>query len=833
MPYTCANLIVGAGVASSFRTDTDISGATLGRERGFQRWEAPADKPGVDMSLESAGDWDQFEANEKKFGIKSTFDENLYTTAIDRSNPLYQIREREAARLAREIETDTSGNAHMREERGHKDDGADEEEKYFYHFGQSEFALTICRYSGVRRNGADHPLLQSTQPNRYMPPARRAQAGVPNATDGPVDPAIISSQIARPEQADSPKKAEHKGSAKQELAVEPKADVKASVASKDTKPLRQPVKTGATATENVETEVLDSFRQFAANEKIKVQDHKRSRASAEKSVKLNDLKKFSQNFKLLTPVPNDLVPILARDEGRQKEIVQLALKNCNDSQTATKGALMDPKTQRPLAAARLDREAMAADAKASSRARHEAGTHAGAPKDRQQQTRDLLQGRPAPLGLGGRLAESHKQHKQGMMAAIPQPLPIQEGRNQSGRSSAFQSALSSPQKAGSIRGPPSATSSKFNVKAMEFKPNPAANTFQPTTRPAPTATPPTPHSGSVTRTISPSGVQPKFFGEKKKFGKPGERPDPISLVAPKKPPLLEAEESKDGHKEDSSVPVKNGGFKFPHMTRPTWNPPPNEKGEETETEMKYWEVFDKARLGRQQSAQGKVSPVNPAAAHQHQLPFHLQNGPNAVPQLQTPQPIPQPMPSQPHHFPHGAHFDEHPQRQHLANAPGYHAPSPRMQSGNMAGFHSPMMHHAQPAAYGGQPVPYLMHAQPGPMSTRQFSAGGGPQMMQMQMQPSTHLAPVMMQQQSSSGYVTAQPMPYSHQGVPVYAGPAPAMYATPSQPPSGYPSPGRGVAAPMMIHQGSHQGHPQGPVFVQQGQYPGQPMYPQQPQHSK
>ena len=82
------------------------------------------------MSLESAGDWDQFVANEQQFGVRSDYDENLYTTRIDRSNPLYPMRLAEADRIAREIEADSSTNAHMREERGQgEDDGADDEEK--------------------------------------------------------------------------------------------------------------------------------------------------------------------------------------------------------------------------------------------------------------------------------------------------------------------------------------------------------------------------------------------------------------------------------------------------------------------------------------------------------------------------------------------------------------------------------------------------------------------------------------------------------------------------------------------------------------------------------
>lgn len=114
---------------SGFRTDADISGKQSMRERNLQRWEAPSTK-GVDMSLElSGGEWDQFKANEERFGVKSDYDETLYTTKIDKKNPLYAMREREAERIAREIEGDVSTNAHMREERGLKDDGLDEEEK--------------------------------------------------------------------------------------------------------------------------------------------------------------------------------------------------------------------------------------------------------------------------------------------------------------------------------------------------------------------------------------------------------------------------------------------------------------------------------------------------------------------------------------------------------------------------------------------------------------------------------------------------------------------------------------------------------------------------------
>ena len=86
----------------------------------------------VDLSLETTGgSWDQFQANEQRFGLKSDYDENIYTTSIDKSHPDYRRREADASRIAREIEGGQAENPHVREERGatYPDDGLDEEEK--------------------------------------------------------------------------------------------------------------------------------------------------------------------------------------------------------------------------------------------------------------------------------------------------------------------------------------------------------------------------------------------------------------------------------------------------------------------------------------------------------------------------------------------------------------------------------------------------------------------------------------------------------------------------------------------------------------------------------
>ncbi len=51
----------------------------------------------------SGASWDQFAVNEKLFGVKAGFDEDLYTTKLDRNAPDFKEKERRAQQLANEI----------------------------------------------------------------------------------------------------------------------------------------------------------------------------------------------------------------------------------------------------------------------------------------------------------------------------------------------------------------------------------------------------------------------------------------------------------------------------------------------------------------------------------------------------------------------------------------------------------------------------------------------------------------------------------------------------------------------------------------------------------
>ncbi|CAL9054298.1 unnamed protein product [Musa banksii] len=106
-------------------------------ERQLAPWmpdEDDPDCPELDNIFDGTLDrnWDQFETNETLFGVKSTFNEELYTTKLERGPQMKEL-ERAASRIAREIEGEETHDFHLAEERGfysHDDFGLDEESKY-------------------------------------------------------------------------------------------------------------------------------------------------------------------------------------------------------------------------------------------------------------------------------------------------------------------------------------------------------------------------------------------------------------------------------------------------------------------------------------------------------------------------------------------------------------------------------------------------------------------------------------------------------------------------------------------------------------------------------
>ncbi|XP_018488756.1 polyadenylate-binding protein-interacting protein 3 isoform X2 [Raphanus sativus] len=123
---------------SELLTDSSISQSYhVDSERELKRWVPDEDVPDC-PDLENVFDdpwkkgWNQFEVNETLFGVTSTFDEELYTTKLERG-PLTRELLEQALRIAREIEGENTRDLHVAEERGLQLSGKfdiDEETKY-------------------------------------------------------------------------------------------------------------------------------------------------------------------------------------------------------------------------------------------------------------------------------------------------------------------------------------------------------------------------------------------------------------------------------------------------------------------------------------------------------------------------------------------------------------------------------------------------------------------------------------------------------------------------------------------------------------------------------
>ncbi|KAK6380914.1 poly(A)-binding protein binding protein [Exophiala oligosperma] len=790
------------GSSTGFQTDADISGNQLRGERTLQRW-VPEGPDSTDYSLEStttSTGWDQFATNNQLFGTRSTYDENLYTTTIDRSAPSYKRREAEAARIAREIEGATSANVHVREERGQalENDGDDEEEKY----------------SGVRRDERAFPPLPVGGPNKYTPPARRAPTGAATVPGAPVDPAIISASLSRPEGTKSViSNATEKGSSGGERASIPSVEKPSQTTSTESNsttptPAAESSKMATVGkkaispgpTEDVEVKVLNQFRQFADSEKQRVIEKRRAQQNQDRTAKLNELLRFSKTFKLKTPIPSDLIGILAKDPAKQEAIVEKAQKEHEDSNsTAASPSPVAATSSVPRKVEPSQPAPPVHDRQTYNRGRG-GFPHPGRPERPASQQPPMFSGRGSHGPYQQRFP-AHQDRKGNHPPPIPAPIPIIEGRVPPTGPMAEQVGLTSPQRS-NMHTPSSAVSGRFNlnVKASEFRPT--AATFNPTGSHTPSSPASTHRAGSISRTASPS----LFFGHRKP--KPAsERPsitkdfNPIARMKETTANPVKATEGEpkpeDAHKNHAS----NGGIPNAFQTGPRWTVKNDNDAKS------YEEAFDELMA----STFSRVPTRIGSAQH---MPFpvpggSIPNGPANVPHITTPQHAAH----APHQYSH--QYDDGTHRLQFGNAtPGVY-PSPSIPSRQTSTYASPMPH---PAQLSYQQQPFFGTPTQMPMQMRPFP--GTPGMMHAQ---AGQMGAPMMVQQPSNGPYMAVPQQFNPQ-MQMYSPNASHVYP---QQNGGYASPGR--VAPMMMQQGSQQSHTGAPNMMFSVSNQGVPMgYPQQ-----
>ena len=158
-----------------FATDSEISGREF-VERELTRWEGGDDAVGGledGSSGGSARGWDQFSAHERMTGRSSGFNFDDYTTPLDRGSAHYRDNFATAARIAREIERQSSsGNVHLAMERGQLQDGDLDEASAF---------STVLDDAGSAGGKSD------AGKSGYVIPALRQKGGSPAKSEGSSD----------------------------------------------------------------------------------------------------------------------------------------------------------------------------------------------------------------------------------------------------------------------------------------------------------------------------------------------------------------------------------------------------------------------------------------------------------------------------------------------------------------------------------------------------------------------------------------------------------------------------------------------------------------------
>lgn len=727
--------------------------------------------------------------------------------------------------------------------------------------------------------------------NKYTPPARRALTGQATAKGAPVDPAIISSQLkkqptpkpeeskAAPAPAKAPtvevKPAEAKPEAKPEgKQAGPKAgESKAtggklpadgkSNSDKTATPLRPaagagrstttqgkdgPTGTAPSATSTVERDVLNSFKTFASQQRQNAEKVRSNKAKADKEVKLIELKKFADSFKLATPVPSDLISIIAKDPAKQKQIQAKAIQNAEDvaKQKAVESVVSKEKGVAPAkdANAKPPAEPAATAASVPATADPRTTSRPSAPQhssssglpNRHQGNRQGYNGQAhyqqqnyrnnrAPPHLGGgqtqapgnlvqRIRDQQQKMHQPQHPHMNHHMPAEAMRlPPTGPSNNADSSYG--RRLGGMP-PPHMAQGKLNPNSHEFRPNafaPAFNPAGPSQGSSPRSSVHNVVEAQAVPTIAPTPTGGQLVRRKTKAIDVA-KCFILSNIKSIRPP--------QGRNWD-----ENDGLRPSYDTLPTWR----QLQEETERadstmHLTYKEYFEKLPLSAAATATPNPPHVVPQLAHQHQLPLHLQHNTHNQALRQSPHMPPMQMHTAQHgHVPHApfSNPDDH-RMMHSASAQSF--ASPRM-------GHVPMAY--PPAMNSPAQVPYN---QPG---MQQYMNPGTPQMSQyrsfsnnpqfMPQQPPHMGGPMMMQPQfmaGPNGMVAAGPQvqmyPVSHpQFMPHGGGPPQSMAGS-----TGFPSPGR-PAAPMMAHQGSHQGQPM--YGMSPGMQYQQPVFtPQQPQ---
>ncbi|KAJ3216136.1 hypothetical protein HK099_006001, partial [Clydaea vesicula] len=369
---------LSACAEEDFKTDAVISGNTGEvRERKLEKWE-PASAEGELESLENANPdehWDQFAANQKLFGVSTDFDENLYTTVLDKSGPDFKRKEMEAIRVAGEINRTSTKNIHLAEERGQNvdDSGGDEEDKYSSVLRSGtpgKYVPPGAQKASSKGSTMNQNKISPPQPHHLAHSASHggsSNSQKSNQKERPTSVAFDGSSSwaddvsdknapplkpawGKPIATSQPKKSSNAAEKSQPIPATTSASLprnKASTLEKKENAQQQPHQTqkvtpagtGSKSPTKAFKGILDqrvpanqtdtspvqplgavepvskAFSKFAQEERMSVLNRREKEKKKEIVDVISDLKSFSQTFKLKTPIPEDLQEIFSKNKA--------------------------------------------------------------------------------------------------------------------------------------------------------------------------------------------------------------------------------------------------------------------------------------------------------------------------------------------------------------------------------------------------------------------------------------------------------------------------------------------------------------------------------------
>lgn len=725
----------------------------------------------------------------------------------------------------------------------------------------SSFPNISYRYSGVPRG--DQPSVPSTDPtgmltkgpiakaDKYQPPARRANVALSTNNVPLTDPAIISSSLGARKSSPVTDKAKsnniqtpNTSQATQAPLTEAKSLIAPDSSTAGSKPgvtqetkANPPASTsqtahgqarpagGPNATATVARDVASAFKNFATQQRSQADKIRNSKARADKEVKLHELKKFAASFKLNSPVPSDLVSIIAKDPAKQREIQEKARRNAEEQAEQLKQVKLNSEAassastasdfkaaHRPAAVSPHGSVSTPGVTSRQSMNRGQGllpqGPHNSQPfrNDRPNPTQNIplnAQGRPVQ-GLGARL-RGLEQNKNGQISPQLQHDPRQPPI---GPANSVDPGFS--RRSSGMMG------NKLNPNINEFKPNPFAASFSPNGNRSAGSSPRSNSTGAASQLAL---VPFSNLVRRKRLhtpGKPSNEFDIIESAAAVQPPT-------GGKKWDG-----NGGVKPAYDTLPTFRQISENEPPESSMHQTYVKLFESTPYLNQTMSPPHPPHVHPHVPHQHQLPFHLQQGhlqqgPHNLSQRQSPRQPQIHLHNNQHNHGPSLPFNNADDHRMMPSHSAQSFASPRLQPVNIA-YPSPMGQPAQ-LAYNQPSMQYPM-APGGPQIAQYRSYSGGHQFVPQQ---APHMAgPVMMPAPTANGFIApggiVSPAPQM-----IYPAGQPHFVPQGNGPPpmpgsNGYPSPGR--SAPMMMTQSSQPG--QSVYGMSPGMQYGQPLYAQQ-----